>query len=244
MTTARAAATAPSSIHGVVRVKEPGLSARLVYDRYERRSGLLRALGHDVSPEDWAQARAVDLGDAVDGAFELVELAPGRLVTRRDATIAGAAVRVTRTLTLGGGRRDPTLALTVDLEHRGGPPLDARIGLEWSTTMLGGGGNPAAWWEVAGERSAHDAAGTATNVTSIGQGNDYIGVSVTTTVDEPADAWWAPIETISNSENGFERVYQGSGLLLSWPVRLAAGERWSRTVEHAVATSVDRGVPS
>ncbi len=39
----------------------------------------------------------------------------------------------------------------------------------------------------------------------------------------PADAWWAPIETISNSENGFERVYQGSGLLLSWPVALAAG---------------------
>ena len=43
----------------------------------------------------------------------------------------------------------------------------------------------------------------------------------------PADAWWAPVETISNSEGGFERVYQGSGLLLSWPIRLAAGERWS-----------------
>ena len=47
-----------------------------------------------------------------------------------------------------------------------------------------------------------------------------IGVSVTTTIDVPADAWWAPIETISNSEDGFERVYQGSALLLSWPVRL------------------------
>ena len=206
--------------------------------------GLIRVLGDDVAAEDWAQARAVDLGDAVDGAFELLELAPGRLVTRRDATIAGAAVRVTRTLTLGGGRRDPTLALTVDLEHQGGAALDARIGLEWSTTMLGGGGNPAAWWEVAGERSAHDAGGSASSITSIGQGNDHVGVSVTTTTGEPADAWWAPIETISNSESGFERVYQGSGLLLSWPVRLAAGEHWSRTVEHAVATTVDRGLPS
>jgi hypothetical protein len=233
---------APASIHGVVRVKEPGLAARLVYDRYERRSGLIRVLGHEASAEDWAQARADDLGDVVDGAFELLSLAPGRLVTRRDADIAGAAVRVTRTLTLGGDRRSPTLELAVDLEHRGGPPVDARIGVEWSTTMLGGGGNPAAWWEVAGERTGHDQAGSATDLTSIAQGNDHIGVSVTSTTTEPADAWWAPIETISNSENGFERVYQGSGLLLSWPVRLAEGERWSRTVRHAVTTTVDRGV--
>ncbi len=169
-----------------------------------------------------------------------MELAPGRLVARREATIAGAAVGVTRVLTLGGDRRSPTLALEVGLEHRDGPPLDVRLGTEWSTTMLGGGGNPAAWWEVLRERSTHDGAGSAADVTSIAQGNDHIGVSLTTTTDAPADAWWAPIETITNSEGGFERVYQGSGLLLSWPVRLARGERWSRTVRHAVSTAVDR----
>ncbi len=47
--------------------------------------------------------------------------------------------------------------------------------------------------------------------------------AVTTAVDVAADAWFAPVETISNSENGFERVYQGSGLLLSWPLHLGAG---------------------
>jgi hypothetical protein len=232
----------PESIHGVVRVKESGLAVRLVYDRYERRSGLIRVLGQEVSADDWAQARAVDLGDAIDGAFSLVELAPGRLVTARDATLAGAAVRVTKTLTLGGDRRTPTLDLDVELEHRDGPPLDARIGLEWSTTMLGGGGNPAAWWDAAGERTGHDGAGRATDLTSIAQGNDHIGVAVTTTTDEPAEAWWAPIETISNSEGGFERVYQGSGLLLSWPIHLSDGEQWSRTVRNVVRTARDRSL--
>jgi alpha-amylase len=224
----------------VVRVKESGLTARIAYDRYERRSGLIRVLGHEVTADDWAQARAVDLGDAVDGAFGLADLAPGRLVATRDAMLAGAAVRVVRTLTLAGHRRTPTLELLVELEHRDGPPLDARIGLEWSTTMLGGGGNPAAWWEAAGERTGHDVGGSATDLTSIAQGNDHVGVTVTTTTDAPAEAWWAPIETISNSEGGFERVYQGSGLLLSWPVRLGPGERWSRMVRHVVTTAVDR----
>jgi hypothetical protein len=68
-------------------------------------------------------------------------------------------------------------------------------------------------------------------------------VSVTTTTSD-ADAWWAPIETVSNSEGGFERMYQGSALLLSWPVRLAPGDRWTRTVTNIVATTRDRAEES
>ena len=56
-----------ASIHDAVRVKEPGLAARLVYDAYERRSGLVRVLPLDATPEDWATARARELGDVVDG---------------------------------------------------------------------------------------------------------------------------------------------------------------------------------
>jgi 4-alpha-glucanotransferase len=234
-----AGGSAPTSIHDTIRVKEPGLAARLVYDAYERRSGLVRAIPLDASPGDWSNVRATELGDAVDGAFAIVELAPGRLVTKRAATIAEAAVEITKTITLGGNRRAPTLTLRVDLAHHGGASIDARIGVEWALTMLGGGGNPAAWWDVAGVRTAHDAAGEASELTTIAQGNDDIGVSVTTTTS-PADAWWAPIETVSNSEAGFERVYQGSALLLSWPVRLAPGERWTRTITHVLATTRDR----
>jgi 4-alpha-glucanotransferase len=231
--------SAPASIHGAIRVKETGLAARLVYDAYERRSGLVRALPLEASPLDWSMARTQELGDLVDGAFELVELAPGRLVTRRVGTIDGATVAATKTLLLVGDRQAPTLTLELELEHQGGPAIDVRIGIEWALTMSGGGGNPDAWWEVRGERSHHDEAGTAEDLSTIAQGNDYIGIAVSTTTSA-ADAWWAPIETISNSEAGFERVYQGSALLLSWPVRLDPGERWTRTITHAVTTSRDR----
>ncbi len=112
---------APASIHDAFRVKEPGLAARLVYDAYERRSGLVRALALDTAPDDWAMARATDLGDAVDGAYTLVDLGQDRLTTRREATIAGAAVTVTKTYILGGDRRSPTLECHVALEHRDGP---------------------------------------------------------------------------------------------------------------------------
>jgi hypothetical protein len=106
--------------------------------------------------------------------------------------------------------------------------------------MLGGGGNPSAWWDVGGARTGHDASGAATRIPAIAQGNDYIGIAVTTTIEPPADGSWSPIETVSNSEAGFERVYQGSALLVRWPLRLAPGERASVRLSHVVTTTRDR----
>ena len=230
---------APASIHDVVRMKETGLAGHLRYDDHERRSGLVRFLRQDVSPESWAAAESADLGDALDRSFDLVELGPRRLVVRRDAEVAGGRIRVTKTIRLGGGRTDPTLDVRVEVENIGAHGLETRLGIESTSTMLGGGGNPAAWWQVAGPRTAHDTGGRATGVTTLSQGNSYIGVEIVTSVSVPADAWWAPVETISNSESGFERVYQGSGLLLSWPLSLEPGARWDVTISNAVTVTRD-----
>jgi len=235
---------APTSIHDRVLTREPGLADRLHYDDHERRSGLVRFLAPDATPDEWANASTTDLGDFVDRAFEVSRLAPGLLELTRDGHIQGAdtpqAVRVTRTITTGGDRRSPSLEQMVVVENRSSLPIRARLGSEWTLTMLGGGGNPSAWWEVAGVRSAHDGTGEAAGIEAIAQGNDDVGISVSTVVSEPADAWWAPVETISNSEGGFERIYQGGGLLLSWPLDLAAGGSARFVVSHAVATMSDR----
>jgi hypothetical protein len=112
--------------------------------------------------------------------------------------------------------------------------------------LLGGGHNPTAWLDLDGERTAHDATRTATGVDRIGAGNELLGVSVATTTDHPVAAWIAPIETVSNSEAGFELVYQGSALLLVEPLRLGPGERWSLEIGQAVTVAAERfsGEPS
>jgi len=147
---------------------------------------------------------------------------------------------VTKEIVLGGDRRSPTLALTVTVANRSTQPVEAILGLEWTLTMLGGGGNPSAWMEVEGVRSAHDSRGSASGITALAQGNDHVGLAVETNVSEPTAAWWAPVETVSNSEGGFERIYQGAGLLFSWPLALAPGASRSVTVSHAVTTATDR----
>jgi alpha-amylase len=235
---------APASIHDIVQVKEAGLSEHLVYDDYERRSGLVRILPADVSADAWGAGGRGDLGDLVDGAFRVERLSSDAVVLVRDgsATVDGASVpiRAEIELRVGGGRLDPTLHQRLTLENRGDRALVARVGIEWALTMLGGGGNPEAWWDLSGERARHDGIGIARAVTRIAQGNTWLGAEVETTVGPAADAWHAPIETVSNSEAGFERVYQGSALLLSWPVRLEPGGTFGATVRHAVSTREDR----
>jgi alpha-amylase len=236
---------APASIHEVVRMKEPGLADHLIYDGYERRSALVRFLPLDQDPARWRAGGGADLGDFVDGPFRLVELGPGDVTVVRDGwfTLDGGspqAVRVEKRISVAGDRLDPSLQVQVSIENRSDQPLRARLGLEWATTMLGGGGNPAAWWEVTGERSRHDGHGSAAGIERLGQGNDWLGLAIASTVTPGADAWWAPIETISNSEDGFERVYQGSALLLSWLVDLQPGQRWSATIEHRATIDRDQ----
>jgi alpha-amylase len=108
--------------------------------------------------------------------------------------------------------------------------------------MLGGGGNPAAYYLLDGERLPHDTAGSRAAVSFLRSGNDYIGLDVATRVVPPAEAWISSIDTVSNSEAGFERVYQGSALVFAWSLALAPGASMTVRVEHVATTSRDRAL--
>ena len=240
---AAGSAAEAASIHERVLVKEAGLAARLVYDDYERRSGLIRILPAEATAESWGGGGRDELGDLATGPFRVARLGEGELVMARDgaATIDGAAIPLAAqvTIRLGGNENQPSLAWQATLENLGDRALVARLGIEWATTMLGGGGSPDAWWSIEGVEARHDAAREATGVKVLGQGNRWLRTSIETEVAPAADAWIAPIETVSNSEAGFERVYQGSAWLVSWPVTLPPGGRWSVRLVHRVAVATD-----
>jgi alpha-amylase len=237
-----------ASIHDIVSVKEPGLAAKLQYDDYERRSALLRLYPAGTS------GRAI--ADGVTKAICSLTATPWALTEHDDRSatltttqqIAGTTIAATRTIRLAGGRMDPTLTVETTFAHTGGPALSAVLDEEWNLMLLGGGGNPAAHWTAAGVRAAHDAPGEAPAGTSLNSGNDYLGIALSTITEPQAAAAWAPIETISNSEGGFERVYQGSSLHLVRSIELQPGATLTVRTEHACGLSRDitgeEGLPS
>jgi 4-alpha-glucanotransferase len=276
----RGDAAAAQTIHEIVAVKERGLSERLVYDWHERRGGLvhlLPAAEWRLSARDISAVRYTELGDFVDQPFEVVESDARSLLVRREGHlhVEGGPHRlvVSKRISTAGSRRDPRLHLELTVENISGVPVEFELALEWGFNLMGGGGNPSAYYElqaarvdgeVDGEvesdettdspghsepgvrRWRHDSVADETcdavpdnEDGRLAFGNEDAGVRVEAAVTPGARVSWFPIETISNSEAGFERIYQGSSLVFRWPVAIEAGGRYASVVRFQVRQSRD-----
>jgi hypothetical protein len=225
----------PASIHDIVVSKQEGLSKLLNYDRYERRSGLVRLLPLSTTAEEFDNGSARDLIGALDGEWSLEAIGPDRLT----ASYFSGPVELRKTIQIGAARFDPGLAVEVEITNVSGESLDALLGIEFAVMLLGGGHNPAAFHEVDGRRIAHDERLEVRDIDRLASGNEQLGVALETATDALVSAWIAPIETVSNSEAGFELVYQGSAILLVRPIALAPGERTSLRVDQRVTVIAD-----
>jgi len=255
---ATAAADSPKTIHDIVTTKEPGLAAFLHYDRHERRSGLVHLLPVDGSTDAAAfvQSSYEELGDFTEGPYEPIVVASDRVVARRLGTVRTDAVDrpliVEKTYRFGGGRSNPTLELETAVENLGDGPLAFELAVEWNVNLMGGGHNPAAYYETEDAdrapdefrpeavRTRHDVAGELASASTIAFGNDHEGVRIVSRPSPVARLTWYPVETVSNSEAGFERVYQGSSLLFRWPVSLDPGERRTYVVGFDITQGIDQ----
>jgi alpha-amylase len=224
-----------ASIHDIVMTKQAGLSERLHYDRYERRSGLVRLLPLGTAPAAVADGSALDLVDTLTIPWTLDAIGDDRVVLG----LRGGPVALRKEISIGGGRLEPSLVVEVEATNLSQAPFVALLGIEFATMLLGGGHNPAAFHVIDGRRIAHDETAEARGVDGLRSGNEQVGVSIETAADGPVDAWIAPIESVSNSESGFELVYQGSCVLLVRPIAISPGESAAIRIEQRVAVNAD-----
>jgi hypothetical protein len=87
---------------------------------------------------------------------------------------------------------------------------------------------------------AHDAQLDGEAIDAISAGNDALGIRVDTTIEPRQDVWIAPILTVSNSEAGFELVYQGSTARIGSVVTLAPRECFAIRLRQKATVAVDR----
>jgi 4-alpha-glucanotransferase len=212
------------SPHEQQHAKEAGLDALLVYDDHERRSGLVRLLRSDGAA----------VGDFDRAAWTVAEVSDRRLV----ADMRADGVTTRKSIELGGSRLGAGLAIEVVV--RSNEPFDGTLELEWNLNLSGGGGNPAAYYRWADQEARHDSAGSVDAGTELAFGNEHDGVNISVAADPPARQEWFAVETVSQSEGGYERVYQGSCLTQRWPVRLAAGRSATFSTTLRVTQSRDR----
>ena len=68
--------------------------------------------------------------------------------------------------------------------------------------------------------------------------DEYLGIDVGLKFSQPSGLWTYPIETVSQSEGGFELVHQSVCVIPHWIVQGDAQGRWSVTMYLHVDTSL------
>ncbi len=233
------------TIHDLVRLKEKGLEKRLDYDWYRRSCLIDHFLRAGTERVDFAAARYGEDGDFVGTPYRATVRQDGnRVVVRlsRDGHVWSGPdflqVSLVKEVTISAD--DPGFAVEYRIQNQSGKALTSTFGIELNLNLLGGGGNEAAFCRLVGSAVLErhfDAEAEAEDVRRVVAGNRYLGIEAAVDVVEPATAWWSPIDSISSSESGFERVHQGSALLLSWPLHLTPGRSWETTVRVRVNRS-------
>jgi alpha-amylase len=236
------------TIHSAPEVKEAGLPALLRYDRF-RRAVLLDGLfppaegGAPLDPLDPWDAAWMAVGErSLDHEVKASprEVAVLCSLLRPD----GRPMALQKSLIVAAD--DPAVTAGYRLRWEGEEPLDARWAVQCNLT-LSAGDAPGRYFRVAG-RPSLGSRGRLEGAHGLAMVDEWLGGEVALSFTAPAEVSWAPVETVSLSESGFERIYQGSALLVAWPVRLAPGETWEVSLRVRVgemaAGAPETGGPS
>ena len=227
-----------ASIHERVVFKQQGLDQRIQYDAYPRKSLVDLFYDHDVSPEAVASGQAQPQGDFMRGDYEArLRRNPERIQIQlsREGNACGVPLKITKGLTLNAGSSvleiaylleglpsDRTLRFAVELNFAGMPSgADDRYFHDLQQNRLGQLGSRLELADVEG----------------LGLVDEWLGIDVGLKASRPTHFWTFPIETVSQSEGGFELVHQSVAVQPNWLVVPDAQGRWTVTMRIEIDTS-------
>ena len=223
---------AVTSIHEQTRVKEPGLERYLRYDRWPRHT--FRVLLFDPSRTQ-ADYENIDLQEEpgfAGGAYRVIRSNPHEVELLREAPLAwhgqeGTAPRVsvTKLFSFGSAPRGCEVACEIKLSASGPLERPVMLGVESVLNFLAPAETDRFFQTASGPQTLRFSGSLPGPTLRVEDGWQRVRVALHAPGAE--QFWISPIETVSESEEGFERVYQGSQILAVWRPTLTNAKPWA-----------------
>lgn len=228
-----------ASIHERVVFKQAGLDERVQYDYYLRKGLLDHFYDHDATLAAVAGGQARERGDFLTGVYEArIRRSPQRVQVQlcRQGNAWGHPLKITKSVTLSAGGA----ALDVNYLLEGLPadrPL--HFAVELNLSGLPAGADDRFFHGQRGERlgqlgSRLDLSGASL----LGLTDEYLGIDVVLDISRPSGIWTYPIETVSQSEGGFELVHQSVAVVPHWVVVPDAYGNWRVSMTLSANTAL------
>lgn len=193
------------TIHDRLVVKEEGLSDYLVYDAYRRSSLLDRFFDSEVQLASLAKGVYGEAGDFLGGSYDMSAKKKRNaveLTLSRAGLVSGRGVTIRKTVTFTRSR--------VRVEYLLDGMYSGLFGIEWNISLLG---SPYTSLVVGNKTLLIRDRGTHDSVRGFTVRDENLDLGIEVSFDGETGLWHYPVETVSLSENGVERVYQGTSFL-------------------------------
>jgi 4-alpha-glucanotransferase len=203
------------TIHNGNRAKEDGLGRFLHYDRWARNCFRLLVFGREKSHLDCATATLNEDAAVASGSYKLLNFSrEGASLASEGATEWAAEKSFVFAVTPGGFDITCEATLRRDAEGSG----SAYVGIETVMNFLAPDA-PDRYFEFSGERFPlrWSSAAVTSELLVVDEAQK---IRVALSAPDAKEFWITPIETVSESEEGYERVYQGSQIIAVWPADL------------------------
>jgi 4-alpha-glucanotransferase len=228
------------TIHEIFDSKEKDLDQYLHFDGYRRASFLDHFIAEPMDFESFRRSQYQEEGDFIKELYEIEVRKKGKyqeILFSRSGSLRK------------DGRKDPIkieksfsipthqkiVKATYEITYKG-EKRKTNFGIELNINLLAGDA-PGRYYKIPGqplEDRRLASIGEINGITEVQLIDEWNRMKVVLKTDKSCNLWRFPIETISLSESGFERIFQGSCLLLYWPLDLEPGKRFGVSIELAI----------
>ncbi|HEY6130037.1 MAG TPA: alpha-amylase/4-alpha-glucanotransferase domain-containing protein [Candidatus Acidoferrum sp.] len=217
----RTATGAVVSIHEQTRVKEPNLERFLKYDRWARHAFRILVFDPKRTHADYESLQLMEDASFAGGEFSVRSSAPHQAELYRK-TLIGAnvpgndpvAVDVTKRFSFGPAPNGCEISCEVGFKLKQALDRAVIVGIETIVNLLAPAESDRFIETASGPQSLRFSGELPGPILHLQDG--WQGLRITLHAPGTENFWIAPIETVSESEEGFERVYQGSQILARW----------------------------
>jgi alpha-amylase len=223
---------AVTSIHEQTRVKESGLERFLRYDRWPRHTFRLFLFDPARTHADYETLELQEDPGFAGGAFHVARATEHDAELVREAPLVSHAredsvprLSISKLFSFGSAPRGCEVACEVKISLAAALEKPLTVGIESVLNFLAPDELDRFFQTPSGPQNLRFSGSLPGPTLRVEDGWQRIRVALHAPGAE--QFWIAPIETVSESEEGFERVYQGSQILALWRPSLSTAKPWA-----------------
>ena len=227
-----------ASIHDRVVFKQADLDKQLHYDSRLRNSLIDHFWDEDVQLDAIARGEAMERGDFADGAYEKkIRRNPNRIQAqmRRQGNAWGIPLTITKGVTLNAGSDELEIAYLIE-----GLPQDRALhfGVEFNFAGLPDGQDDRFYSDADGQVLGQmQSQLSLSDARLISLTDGWLGLHINLVSDQVGGVFTYPVQTVSQSEAGFELVHQCVSVQPHWLVRGDANGKWATVMKLSLSTN-------